>query len=140
KVIMPAPSDILSATGSQFSRLLQETGVTLLESLLGFVLGSAIAYILAIAFVYSPAIQDALYPYAIALKSTPLIAIAPLLVLWFGNGVSSKVVMSALVAFFPVLVNSVTGLSAVDPDILTLMRSLSASEWQVLTKIRMPNS
>jgi NitT/TauT family transport system permease protein len=140
KVIMPAPSEVLAAAVSHWPLLFQETGVTLSESALGFVLGSAIAYVLAIAFVHSPPIQDALYPYAIALKSTPLIAIAPLLVLWFGNGILSKVVMSALVAFFPVLVNSVTGLSAVDPDILTLMRSLSASPWQVLSKIRVPNS
>lgn len=75
-----------------------------------------------------------------ALKSTPLIAIAPLLVLWFGNGVLSKIVMSALVAFFPVLVNSVNGLANIDAEALDLMKSLSASKLQILIKIRVPAS
>jgi NitT/TauT family transport system permease protein len=110
------------------------------ESVLGFLLGSIGAYVVAVFFVYSRIIKEAVYPYAVALKSTPLIAIAPLLVLWFGNGLLSKVVMSALVAFFPVLVNSANGLTEVDPEALDLMRSLSASGWQVLTKIRIPNS
>jgi NitT/TauT family transport system permease protein len=110
------------------------------ESVLGFLLGSFGAYLVAIFFVYSRTFQQAVYPYAVALKSTPLIAIATLLVLWFGNGLFSKIVMSALVAFFPVLVNSAKGLTAVDPEALDLMKSLSASRWQVLTKIRVPNS
>jgi NitT/TauT family transport system permease protein len=110
------------------------------ESVLGFLLGSGGAYLVAILFVFSRTFQQAVYPYAVALKATPLIAIAPLLVLWFGNGLLSKIVMSALVAFFPVLVNSAIGLTAVDPEVLDLMRSLSASRWQVLTKIRIPNS
>lgn len=140
KIILPSPSEIAIAFVNDFSRLMRETSVTMLESLLGFLLGSVSAYLLAIAFVHSRIVQEALYPYAVALKSTPLIAIAPLLVLWFGNGILSKIVMSALVAFFPVLVNSVSGLAAVDPEALDLMKSLSASRWQVLVKIRIPNS
>ena len=69
-----------------------------------------------------------------------MIVIAPLLVIWLGDGIGAKIVMSALVAFFPVLVNSVTGLTAVDQETMDLMRSLSASRWQILTKIRMPAS
>jgi NitT/TauT family transport system permease protein len=140
KVILPSPLEIAVAFARNYARLFRETGITMLESTLGFVLGVVGAYLLAICFVYSRLIQEAVYPYAVALKSTPLIAIAPLLVLWFGNGLLSKIVMSALVAFFPVLVNSAIGLTAVDPEALDLMKSLSASGWQVLTKIRIPNS
>ena len=112
----------------------------MLEAVLGFLLGSAAAYLTAVAFVHTRLIQDAFFPYAVALKSTPLIAIAPLIVLWFGNGILSKVVMSALVAFFPVLVNTVKGLSSIDKEVLDLMKSFSASRWQVFAKIRFYNS
>jgi NitT/TauT family transport system permease protein len=140
RIILPSPGEIAVAFRQNYAALFKETGVTLIEAISGFLLGGITAYLLAVAFVHSRLAQEAIYPYAVALKSTPLIAIAPLLVLWFGNGLLSKVVMSALVAFFPILVNAVSGLSAVDPEALDLMKSLSASRWQVLTKIRIPNS
>lgn len=139
-IVVPAPTEIVAAFVKNFSSIMAETGVTLLESILGFLLGGATAYLLAVAFVHSQLCQEALYPYAVALKSTPLIAIAPLLVLWFGNGLVSKIVMSSLVAFFPVLVNSITGLAAVDTEALALMKSYSATRWHILAKIRFPNS
>jgi len=136
KIILPAPHEIALAFVRNWSAVLSETGITIFESVLGFALGSLVAFILAIMFVYSETIRLAVYPYAVALKSTPLIAIAPLLVLWFGNGILSKIVMSSLVAFFPVLVNSVAGLTSIDPEAMDLMRSLSASQWQIFWKIR----
>jgi len=139
-VILPSPSEIYRAFSEHYIILFKETSVTMIESILGFLLGSIIAYLLAILFTFSNLARDALYPYAIALKSTPLIAIAPLLVLWFGNGMFSKVIMSALVAFFPVLVNSVNGLNAVPKELLDLMKSLSASSWKILIKVRIPYS
>ena len=140
RIILPQPTDIARAAAANWQRLLAETGVTMIESVAGFLIGCGIAYLFAIAFVHSKLIQEALYPYAIALKSTPLIAIAPLLVVWFGNGLFSKIIMAALVAFFPVLVNSVAGLGAVEPEAFDLMRSLSASPLQILLKVRIPNS
>ncbi len=139
-VIMPSPGQVGASFLANYGRLFRETGITMEESVLGFLLGGVGAYAVAILFVYSRTVKDAVYPYAVALKSTPLIAIAPLLVLWFGNGLFSKIVMSALVAFFPVLVNSDNGLMTVDPETLDMMKSLSASSWQVLIKIRIPNS
>lgn len=140
KIVLPSPVEIAGAFTEHWPRLLKETGVTMLESVLGFLIGSGVAFALAVVFVHSRITQEALYPYAVALKSTPLIAIAPLLVLWFGNGMASKVVMSALVAFFPVLVNAVNGLTAVDREALDLMKSLSATRLQVLFKIRIPTA
>ncbi len=140
KVILPAPLDVVAAVRHNFNRLMVETGITMTESVLGFLAGAGGAFILAVIFIHSRPVQRSVYPYAIALKSTPLIAIAPLLILWFGNGMLSKVVMSAMVAFFPVLVSSVTGLTAVDEAMLDLMKSLSANWLQILVKVRIPNS
>jgi NitT/TauT family transport system permease protein len=139
-IILPPPSAVLDAFYDNAWTLLKHTGITMLEAVLGFLLGSLVAYAGAIFFVHSRLVEKALYPYAVALKSTPLIAIAPLLVVWFGNGILSKIIMSALVAFFPVLVNCVHGLSAIDEEAVHLMKSLAATRLQVLTKLRMPNS
>ena len=140
KVILPSLLDVAFAIKRNFHRLVFETGITMAESTLGFLVGSGGAFLLAVIFIHSRPVQRSIYPYAIALKSTPLIAIAPLLVLWFGNGMLSKVVMAAMVAFFPVLVSSVTGLTSVDEAMLDLMKSLSANWLQVLLKVRIPNS
>lgn len=140
KIIFPAPHEIAYAFAARWQDLFKNTGITMLESVLGFLLGSVTAFLLAISFIYSKTTRFAVYPYAVALKSTPLIAIAPVLVIWFGNGIWSKIVMSGLVAFFPVLVNAVDGLTSIDPEALDLMKSLSASRWQIFWKIRFPHS
>ena len=139
-IIFPSPLEIGAAFLQYPKRLLVESGITMTEAIGGFALGTLAAYLLSIAFVFSRLLREAIYPYAIALKSTPLIAIAPLLVLWFGNGMLSKIVMSALVAFFPVLVNAVVGLTRVEQETLDLMSSLSATRLQTLRIIRIPNS
>jgi NitT/TauT family transport system permease protein len=139
-ITLPAPHAIALALIDNWETLILNTGITMLEAILGFLLGSAIAFGLAIVFVHSPNIRLAIYPYAVALKSTPIIAIAPLLILWFGNGLESKIVMSALVAFFPVLVNSVDGLASIEPELIDLLKSLAATKRQILYKIRIPNS
>lgn len=140
KIILPRPADVMWAFRNNGLILAKQTGVTMLEAILGFLAGSLCAYLGAILFVHSRPLEEALYPYAVALKSTPLIAIAPLLVVWFGNGLASKIVMSGLVAFFPVLVNCAHGLGAVDEEAVDLMKSLAANRGQILLKLRIPNS
>jgi NitT/TauT family transport system permease protein len=140
EIILPNPHEILFTIINNLGELLSHTYVTLLESILGFIVGSVSAILLAILFVYSATSKKALYPYIIAIKAAPLYALAPLLLLWFGNGIMSKVVMSALVAFFPVLVNAVKGFTAVEPEAVDLFKSLSASKWQVFFKLRFPSS
>lgn len=139
-IVLPPPTAIGRALIAHRAELATELGITMFESVAGFVLGSVMAYVLAILFAHSRNIRDAIYPYAVAIKSTPLIAIAPILVLWLGNGVISKIVMSALVAFFPVLVSATAGLQAVHPELLELMDSLGASKRHVLLKVRIPSS
>lgn len=140
KIILPSPSLILEAFLNDYKLLFTQTAITMFEAISGFILGVSIAYFLAIVFSASKLIESAVYPYAVALKSTPIIAIAPIIVLWAGNGIESKIIMSALVAFFPVLVNSVTGLTSVPKELNDLMKSYSASFFETLIKVRIPYS
>jgi NitT/TauT family transport system permease protein len=139
-IILPTPRAVLGAFAQNWSRLVIETAITMAEAVLGFVLGGVAAYLVAVAFIRWHVVHEAMYPYAIALKSTPLIALAPLLTMWLGDGVAAKVVMAAIVAYFPVLVGAVQGLANVDQELSDLMRSYSASWWQVLVKVRVPRS
>ena len=120
--------------------LLFNTYVTMGEAVLGFVCGSFAGFIVAVLFAYSKSAKGALYPYAIAAKAMPVFALAPLLVVWFGTGIWSKVVMAALVCFFPVLVSSYKGLSSVDRDYLDLFRSFGSSGKEIFLKLRVPSS
>lgn len=138
--ILPPPSAIVEDIIAQNISLLKHTGVTMLEAILGFVAANSIAFIVAVLFAHSRIMEKGFYPYAIALKTTPIIALAPLLVLWFGTGMLSKVVASGLICFFPMLVNTLKGLKTVDAEALDLFESLSASKWQVFHLLRLPNS
>jgi len=140
QIVIPNPHEIMFSFISNFNMLAANAGITLFESILGFLLGTITAILLAILFVYSKTANDALYPYAIALKATPLYALAPLLVLWFGNDLGSKIAMSALVCFFPVLVNAVKGLTSIDSDAVNLLKTYGASRWQIFIKLRFPTS
>ncbi|TET21449.1 MAG: ABC transporter permease [Candidatus Stahlbacteria bacterium] len=136
--LLPAPSQIFAEIVKTILPLLKDTAVTMLESVLGFIVGSGLAVGVSVIFTHSKLMERSFYPYAIALKTIPIIAIAPLLILWFGNGIPAKVVMAALICFFPVIVNTTKGLQSVSPAALDLFGSLSASRWQVLWKLRFP--
>jgi NitT/TauT family transport system permease protein len=113
---------------------------TLFEALSGFILGNGIAILLAIWFVHNQLAERAFYPIAVFINTIPIIAIAPILVLIFGNGYTPKIVIAALICFFPTLVNMVRGLKAVSPATMELMRVLSASNREILWKIRLQSS
>ncbi len=133
--LLPAPSAILKSIEMS---LLENTLVTFTEALAGFALASLIAFGAALLFVQSRLLERGLFPVAIALKTTPLVAIAPLLVLWMGTGWWSKIAAAALICFFPVLVNTVKGLKAADAECYELFRSMNASRWQEFRKLRIP--
>jgi NitT/TauT family transport system permease protein len=133
--LLPAPSTIL---GDLDSDLLHNFLVTLIEAVVGFTIAGVIAFTTALLFVRSPLAERALFPVAITLKTTPLVAIAPLLVLWLGTGWWSKIVAAVLISFFPVLVNSVRGLKAADAEYYELFQSLNASRFQEFQKLRIP--
>lgn len=138
--LLPMPTSIISEILSNFNSLIMHTGMTMLEAIIGYIIANILGFIVAVVFAHSRTVEKGLYPYAIALKTTPIIALAPLLVLWFGTGIASKIVAAAVICFFPILVNTIKGLRAVDEDALTLFKSVFANKWQIFTKLRLPNS
>ncbi|GAB4474490.1 MAG: ABC transporter permease [Anaerolineae bacterium] len=118
--------------------LWQHFSITLLEVLGGLALGTVMAVVLGYAIAKSAAIEQALSPYLVASQAIPVIAIAPLLVIWFGPGMLSKIIISALIVFFPILVNTIAGVRSVPADLRDLMRSLNATRWQTFTRLEVP--
>ncbi len=138
--LLPAPSGILSALVAEWRYLAAHTGVTVYEILWGFVLSILVGIPLAMAVVYSPVVERGLYPLLVASQSIPKIAIAPLLIFWAGLGIFPKVLVAFLIAFFPVVIDTVVGLRSVEPEMLHLARSMGAPERKVFTKIRLPHA
>lgn len=138
--LLPAPSIVLYRLAGMNSVLLAHISITTMESALGFALGTVFGILLAVAFVHSRTMELGVYPYAIALKTVPIVAIAPLLIVWFGNGILPKVIVSAIISFFPVVVNTTKGLRNVDAEAFDLFDSMSASRRQVFFKLRVPSS
>jgi len=118
--------------------LIRHTGVTLVEVLGGLALGLIVATVLGYALAKSVALERAIAPYLVASQAVPIIAIAPLLVIWFGPGLWSKILISALIVFFPILINTIAGVRSVPTDLRDLMRSLHATRWQTFAKLEVP--
>lgn len=138
--ILPSPADVAARFGKSIAdgSLLRNTAVTLLEVLSGLSLGVLVATLLGYLLARSLRWERLLSPYVVASQSIPIVAIAPLLVIWFGPGLFSKVLVCALVVFFPVLVNTVVGVRSVPEDLRDLMRSLQATRWQTLISLELP--
>jgi len=140
KFLMPSPILISNALGRYSSILLNDTRITLFETVAGFAAGSAFGLFLAILVVFSRVLEKMIYPPAILTQMVPKLAIAPLFVIWFGLGLLPKVMIILVVCMFPVLINAVMGMRAVDPRMFELMQSINASRWQIFRKIEFPNS
>jgi NitT/TauT family transport system permease protein len=140
--IFPAPSKVAMALWRGFASGLypKHLSHTLLETVLGFLLGSALGFFLGTAVALNRYVEYFFYPYIVMFQSLPKVALAPLIVVWFGLGLKSQVINAALVAFFPLLVNTMVGLKSVDEDRMNLMRSLAASESQIFWMLRLPNA
>ena len=139
--IFPAPSQVAIALWRGFASGAYQKNLlhTVLETLLGFLLGSALGFVLGTAVALNRYVEH-FYPYIVMFQSVPKVALAPLIVVWFGLGLKSQVVNAALVATFPVLVNTIVGLKSADEDRMNLMRSLGASKSQVFRMLRVPNA
>ncbi len=138
--ILPAPSRIALLIATEQPLLWSHTWITLGEVLTGFVLALTVGILLALMIFYSPVLERALYPLIIGSQTIPVFAIAPLLIVWFGYGMLSKVVMTALIVFFPIVVNTVDGLRAADEDAINLLRVMKATDWQIMWKVRIPSA
>lgn len=138
RFIMPAPSAIFAEGWEWRYRFIGHTWVTLYETLGGFALSMLVGVPLAILIVYSPTLKSALYPLIVLAQSVPKIAIAPVLLLVLGHGEIPKIIVAFLVAFFPVVVDTATGLAATPPELLDLSRSYRASAFKTFLKVRLP--
>jgi NitT/TauT family transport system permease protein len=138
--MLPSPGVVFQRGASSLAdgSLLHHTWVTLQEVLAGLGLGVAAAAALGYLLAKSRTIERLLSPYIVASQSIPVVAIAPLLIIWFGPGRISKVLICALIVFFPVLVNTVVGVRSVPDDLRELMRSLRATRWQTLALLEAP--
>jgi NitT/TauT family transport system permease protein len=140
--ILPAPAIVwqrlldLMRTGV----LLRHIAVTLIEIFLGLALGLSIAAVTGYGLAKSPLLERILSPYIVASQAVPIVALAPLLVIWFGFGGLSKVLVCALTVFFPFLVTTIIGIRSVEPDLRALMRSLEASGWQTFSQLEVPSA
>jgi len=140
--VVPAPSAIWQSLvrGISGGLLIVNGLVTLSEALLGFLGASVLAIFLGSIIAQSRFVERVIYPYLVAIQTTPKVAIAPLFIIWFGFGISSKVIIAGIIAFFPVLVNVITGLRSTDPQRIELMRSLRASRWQIFKMVMLPSA
>lgn len=139
-VILPTPGAVVAELVARWDEILRHSAITFGEAAGGFALAAAVGLIGAVLFVLAPSLADAFYPLVVAVKMVPMIALAPLIVVWFGTGFASKVVMAGIVAFFPILVNALRGLHSVGRELQDLFATLSATRMQVLWRLRLPSA
>jgi NitT/TauT family transport system permease protein len=138
KIILPSPTDIVRVSWQECGLLMRETWPTMLESLYGFLLAMGIGVPMAVCVANSRVLNLSLYPILIATQSVPKVAVAPIVLVWFGLGLESKLAIAFLVAFFPIVVDTAAGLQATPHGLLELARSLRASRWQIFWKVQLP--
>jgi NitT/TauT family transport system permease protein len=139
-VVLPGPLQIAVTMISQAQILLAESWVTLLECVYAFLLAVVVGIPIAVVMTYSRIMNQMFYPLLVASQSIPKIALAPILLVWFGTGIQSKLAMGFVIAFFPIVVDTATGLRATSPELLELARSLQCSRIQTFFKIQLPSA
>jgi ABC-type nitrate/sulfonate/bicarbonate transport system permease component len=138
RYVLPAPRDVALHIADDWPALFKGFGVTFTEFLLGFVLGAGAGFVFAVLMDAAQPVRGILYPILIVSQAIPIVAIAAALTIWLGFGLAPKLVIVALVVFFPVVVNVLDGLASVDPDLLRLVRAMGASKLQVFRHVKLP--
>jgi NitT/TauT family transport system permease protein len=140
--LVPPPSQVVRALYEGFASkiYLDNLYVTVIETLAGFALGCALAFLFGSVIALSRTVEYYLHPLIVMFQALPKVALVPLTVVWFGLGIKSKIVLAALIAFFPLMINLITGLRSADEDRVNLMRALSASRWQIFRMLQLPNA
>jgi len=136
--LLPAPSQIAGDLAADWQVLSPALLVTLQEVLLGFAIAAAAGVGLAVLLHLSPVVRRAVYPILIGSQTVPIIVLAPILVIMLGYGMAPKLVIIALICFFPIVVNGIDGLRSVDPELIRMMRTLDASRWAILRRVEFP--
>jgi NitT/TauT family transport system permease protein len=142
EIILSRPSEIVPAFFEALTTgfVWENFWVTFQETMIGFAIGAGTGFLLGTYVALSPIFRKAFYPVVILFQSTPRVALAPIFISWFGFGITSKVALAATICFFPVLVNTISGLTLIDENAGLLMRSLRASKWQTFRQLRLPNA
>jgi NitT/TauT family transport system permease protein len=140
--LVPAPSGLIQQFFNDMASrsVLGEALVTVTEIAGGFAAGAVVGIALGAVIALIPMIEDIVWPYIITLQTIPKVAVAPLLIIWFGFGIESKILIVALICFFPVLVNAVAGFKSTDSRQVLLMESMDATKWQIFQMVRLPNA
>jgi putative hydroxymethylpyrimidine transport system permease protein len=138
--LVPSPAEIASSLWENRTLLAENAWVTLKEILLGFGCALVAGLGFAVLLHFSATMRRAFYPLIVASQTIPIIVIAPILVIWFGFGIGPKLVVIALICFFPITVNTLDGLRAVNPDATKMMRTLDASRWQTFRRVEAPTA
>ena len=138
--LMPAPSAVAARFAGDPAFFLREASVTIVEAAAGFAVGTGVAFGIAAVMVRSRLLERTLFPLAILVKLTPIVAVAPLFTLWFGFGTAPKVAIAALITFFPMLVNSFVGLRSADLQEVAFLQTLGASGREIFRHLRVPSA
>ena len=136
--LLPSPLAVIEALGGSGALLVEHTLTTLQETAAGFALALVVGVAAALLLDASTAARAALYPLLVASQTVPIVAVAPLLVIWFGYGLLPKIIVVVLVCFFPIIVGTLDGLRAVEPDLIDLVRAMGAGRWRTLWLVRWP--
>jgi NitT/TauT family transport system permease protein len=141
-MILPLPHEIVEALTRFFSTglILKHLATTAKEVVIGFLLGLCFGILLGAPIALSRTVETLLYPYVLALQTMPKVALAPLMMIWVGHGIESKIIITAIIALFPILVNVIVGLRSVDLDRINLIRSLNGGRWSEFTMVRLPSA
>lgn len=138
--LLPAPSGVAAEIQSNFSILMEHGWTTLLEAFSGLTLAGIVGVLLAAVMVYSPALRGVIMPGILAFNAVPKAAFGPLLIVWLGLGIESKIALAFLLAFFPIVVNTTTGMSDIEPELINLARLTRARSTSLFVKIRLPHA
>jgi len=141
-ILVPPPVEVYRAFIDSLAdgALVKHASVTLEEMLYGLLLGVGVGLLIGYAIAKAPLLESILSPIIVAFQSTPIVAYAPLLVIWFGSGIASKIVTTAVIVFFPTLVNTIVGVRSVSPNLRDMMRSLKAGRWQMFRHLEAPSA
>ncbi|MEZ4520841.1 MAG: ABC transporter permease [Thermomicrobiales bacterium] len=137
---LPAPSAVAEEAVSSRALLWEHTWTTLQEVLLGYAIALVVGIGTALLIAFSRIAERTVYPIIVASQAIPIIALAPILLIWFGFGMTPKIIVVVLLCYFPIAVNMADGLRAADSDALNLLRSMGASRWQIMRIVRIPSS
>jgi NitT/TauT family transport system permease protein len=139
-VLLPPPTLVAHVLWARAPLILEHMWPTFAEIVLGFLLSVAGGVLVAVLLTYSTIARKGFYPLIVVSQIVPKVAVAPLLVVWFGLGGTSRLLLAFLIAFFPMVINTVTGLGSVDDDLVRMARAYMGGRWQIFTKIRLPHA